>query len=94
MRFDPSGDTEYQLSQILNGRIEFGEHIQGGFVEVTLSSGENEVAHGLGFIPSGYILLSKEGAGDIWSVKLSEWSNEVLWLASSVGNLKVRLFVM
>lgn len=95
MRFDPGGDEKYQLTQILNdGGIKFGDNVEGGFIEVTLTTSPQEITHGLGYTPKGFLIIGKDGEGDIWTANQELWNNSTLWLASNVTNLKVRLYVM
>ena len=94
MRFDPAGDIGYQLGLLLDGGIEFGQHIRGGHVEVTLVGAETRVEHNLGYTPSGYILLRKDAEGDVWATRITEWDSVSLYLATSVTSLEVRLYVL
>lgn len=94
MRFDPSGDVPFQLGQILNGGVEFDEHMRGTFVEVTLVEGEQELHHNLGYTPVGFILIMKKSSGDVWATRQRDWNSESLWLESDAESLEVRLFVL
>ena len=94
MRLDPSGDLAYQLDKIINGGIEFEEHIRGTFVEQILVLGENRIEHNLGYTPVGFNIILQEGQGDVWATRVSEWNSQSLWLESSVESLRVRLFVL
>ena len=94
MRFVRGGDVEHQLDLILNGGIDFSSNVKGGMVEVTTTGGEQEVMHGLPFIPNGFLVIAKEGPGDVYASRINEWDTTRLYLASSVQNLRVRLFVM
>lgn len=87
-------ETEYKLDKILNNGIDFGDNVDGGFVEVTTNGGEQEVQHGLGHVPIGFFVILKDGAGDVYSTRVKEWTKDSLFLRSSAPNLMVRLFVL
>jgi hypothetical protein len=93
MRFQPEGDTEFQLDRILNNGIEFADNMRGSLIEVTLS-GETRVTHGLGYTPMGFLVIFKDGEGDVWAARPRDWNSQTLYLASSATSLKVRLFVV
>ena len=94
MRFIKSQDTEHQLDKILNEGIEFGDNMKGALLEHTFSEGENEIQHGLGYVPFGVIVLLKSGPGEIFGTRDTEWTSEIMFLKCDVKNLKARLFVM
>lgn len=58
--FDPAGDLELQLSQMLNKGLLVQDNFNWGIVETALVAGENEIQHGLGFVPNGYIIIYHE----------------------------------
>lgn len=93
-RSEQAEDIDFQLNQLLNEGLELSDNLRGGLLEVTLSIGENSITHSLGFKPIGFILLYKDLEGDIFGSRIDEWTNEVLFLKSSVSNQKVRLFVV
>ena len=90
----PVGNDLRELAQVINGEISFNENIKGGLIEVTLYGEETTVYHGLGYVPTGFIVINKNGPGDIWGVRVDKWTKENLFLGSSAENLEVRLFVM
>lgn len=94
MKFDPSGDIGYQLTQILAGGVMFGEHIEGGYIETTIGESPHEIPHSLDYTPRGFLLLGKDGEGDVWAANWSQWSKRSIFLASNVQNLRVRLYVL
>jgi len=94
MKFDPAGDIGYQLGVLLDGNVELGQQIRGGHVEVTLVGAETRVEHNLGYTPSGYLILRKDGTGDVWATKITEWDSVSLYLATDATSLVVRLFVL
>ena len=103
MRYYPSlftdelshvGHDFQEISRIINGEISFNENLKGGLIEATLFGEETTVYHGLGYVPMGFIVINKSGAGDVWGARVADWTKENLFLGSNVENLEVRLFVM
>lgn len=94
MRYDPEGDLEFQLDTILNGGIEFGDNVRGGFLEIETTGEEQEVQHGLGYTPIGFLVIFKDAECVVWGKQLSNWNNESLFLQSNATNVTVRLFVL
>ena len=94
MRFEPEGDLGFQLDRLLNEGLEFNDNFRGGMLETDLVVGENTVRHGLGFIPVGYLVIYPGTDGTFVGVRISEWTNETLFLNASVASQGVRLFVL
>lgn len=87
-------ETDWKLEKILNNGIDFGDNVRGGFVEVKTTGETQEVQHGLGHPPIGFLVILKDGPGDVYATRVEEWTKETLFLRSSVSNLTVRLFVL
>jgi hypothetical protein len=94
MRFYPDQEHGFQLTKMLNEGLELGDNFRGAFLEITTAGGVQEVQHNLGYTPIGFLLILKNGEGDIWSARVEEWNSVSLFLVSNVPNLVVRLFVM
>jgi len=94
MRYQPEGDSEYQLNQLLNGGLTFYDNMRGVIVNVDLDEGRNKILHGLGHTPIGYLVLVQQNEGAIYGTETDSWTNEILYLVSSVPSQRVRLFVM
>jgi len=94
MRYSPEGDLDYQLSLLLNGGLTLYDNMRGAILDVDLVEGVNEVRHGLGFTPLGYLVLVKQNEGEIYGTETDKWTDEILFLVSSALNQKVRLYVM
>ena len=94
MRYDPEGDQELQLDKLLNKGLTFQDNLDGALLEVVIVSGENTIQHGLGYIPSGYIIIYSEAAVTITGSSITSWTTEQLLLTSSAASPKVRLFVL
>ncbi len=60
MKYESEGDQELQLSKLLNRGLVVQDNFNWGIVETALVVGENTVQHGLGFVPSGYIVIYQE----------------------------------
>lgn len=93
-KFHPDGDIPFQLDELLNEGLTFTDNHEAAFLETDLDEGENEIRHGLGFIPLGYLVIYKEKEGNVYGARKDEWSEEILFLRSSVPNQTVRLFVL
>lgn len=93
-RFDPDGDLDFQLQQLLNGGLTLGDNFEGSLLEVSLEEGENKLQHNLGYVPLGYLVIYKEANTRIFGARADEWTREHLFLESSAENPRVRLFVL
>lgn len=100
-------DVDNDLGNVINalqGRLRFGpnnstmnhgENILGQFITYTTNGTPNTqdtVAHSLGSTPVGYIVVSKNKAGDIYTGSASDVSN--LYLKCSVASVTVTLFLI
>ena len=94
MRYYPNQDTEHQLDLLLNKGLTLVENFSGVILHVELEEGVNVIHHALGFTPVGYLVLLQQNAGDIYGTETDKWTDEILYLVSSVANQKARLFVM
>lgn len=92
---DPEQETrDFQLENILNEGIEFGDNIRGGFFEIVTNGLRQKLIHNLGYTPTGFLVVSREGEGSVWSEDLTEWTKDVLFFGSSVPSQTVRIFVL
>ena len=94
MRYNPELELEFQLTQILNDGIEFGDNIRGGLLEIETTAAEQRIIHNLGFTPVGFIVIMREGQVDVWASNLLSWTKDVIFLTSDVASVTVRLFVL
>ena len=60
MKFTGGLDTDKQLDFLLNGGLSLFDNFSGATIETKVVIGENEVLHGLGRIPNGYLVLYME----------------------------------
>ena len=103
MRYYPSlltdelssvGNDLREIARILNGEISINENLKGSLIAATLFGEETPIYHGLGYVPTGFLVINKNGPGDIWGARVNDWTKESLFLGSNAENLEVRLFVM
>lgn len=96
MKLTTGADFERSVKALLNNGLTFDDNFHGGFVDVTLPgtpSTDLEVHHGLGYVPTGFLIVRKDGAGDVYASNISNWDSEFLYIASDTASLDVRLFV-
>ncbi len=91
----------------LNGRIRFGgggdgdrgENIAGEFQEFTTSAtpdAENTLAHGLGSIPIGYLILGQDKAGSLYQLDDTgtAWTATNIYLKCDVASVTFLVFLL
>lgn len=97
------GDLE-SLFQAITGRVRFGtgddgdrgENIAGEFQTFTTDGTpdtEGAVSHGLGSVPIGYIVISKDKAGHIYDGTTS-WTSTNIYLRSDVASVTATVFLI
>lgn len=83
--------------KVLRGNIEFGDNIKGVSVSVTSPVAINTefaVAHNLNYVPSNYIILSKNVAGDVYtSTGGTAWTNKNIYLKCTVASVALKIYV-
>ncbi len=94
MRFYSEGDVEHQLEMLLNNGLTLIDNHDGAVLEIESTGAQQEVQHGLGYVPTGFIVLLKDMDMRIWAENLSSWTSETLFLNTSAANAVVRLFVL
>src|SRR5258708_24601490 len=82
-----------------NSTVNKGENILGQFITYTTNgtpNTEDTVAHSLGSIPVGYIIVSKSKAGDIYQQARTgtAWSTINIYLKCTVASVVVTLFLI
>lgn len=92
-----------QLFEALKGRIRFGtgvdgdrsENLAGEFQVVTSSTANTEfaVAHGLGAVPIGYIVIKQNVAGSVYDSGTT-WTDENIYLKCSGASCTMTLFLL
>lgn len=83
------------LKTILNGGILFSDNFDMDMTEFTadaVADAENTIAHGLGKIPSGYIVYYQDAAGSLYDSGTS-WTSTNIYLKSSVADVTYKILV-
>ncbi len=103
--YDKALDADVSsICTALAGRIRFGtgtdgargENISGEFQVFTTSGTpdtEGAVAHTLGSIPIGYIVLKQNKAGSIY-IGASAWTKTSIYLASDIASVACTVFLL
>lgn len=89
------GEWSLNLNAILDGGISVDDNMDVSRVSVTSHATpgtEFSVAHGLGKVPTGYIVYGQAGAGSIYDGTTSNTST-TLYLRSDAANTVFRLIV-
>ena len=100
---------QLQLSKIFllaQGNIRFGtgadgvkgENISGIFQEFTTSGtpdAENTIAHGLGAIPVGYIIMGQDKAGSLYQLDDTgtAWDTTNIYLKCDIASVTFKVFI-
>lgn len=96
MRVNPGGSFDKQVLEALSNNLSFHDNFKGGFVDITTpnpAGTELTVQHGLGYVPTGFIIVLKEGAGDVYASNVSSWDGEFLYIKSDTADLDIRIFI-
>lgn len=74
-----------QVSEILNGGIDFRTNFNGGLVNAVFIAANTDtaVAHNLGRIPTGYIPTAKTAAMHVYT-GTAPWTTKLMYLKSDV----------
>lgn len=94
MIFDPTGDQELQLNAILNSGLTFWDNFDSAILEVELRDGRNTIFHGLGRVPSGFLVLYTEDNISITGDTIANWTGELIYIESSGVSSRVRLLIL
>ena len=95
------------LFTAMQGRIRFGtgtdgdrgENLHGEFQKFTTSgtpNAENTIAHGLGSVPRGYIILGQDKAGSLYQLNDtgSAWTITDIFLKSDIASVTFLIFLL
>jgi len=88
-------DTNNNLDSILNGGITFEDNMDCKVIDYTsngVADTEDTVAHGLGKVPTGYIVASVDKAGIVYKSGTAHTSTN-LFLKCSAATTAVKLIV-
>jgi hypothetical protein len=85
---------DQNLSDILDGGLNFSDNFDSVFVTYTsnaIANTEDSVSHLLGKVPTGYIVVKKDKAADVYNT--SALTSTVLRLKCSVSSAALTLLV-
>jgi hypothetical protein len=95
------------LTFAMQGKVRFGdgtdgsngENISGQFQDITSHASANTeftVAHTLGAIPVGFIVLYQDKAGSLYQAPTTgtAWSKTAIYLKSDVSSLSAKIFLI
>ena len=92
------------IFNVLKGRVRFGDAIDGyrgeniagefkTFVTSATPNAENTISHGLGAVPVGWLVVSKDKAGDLYA-STTAWTSTKLYLKCSVASVSYKVFLL
>lgn len=88
-------EYDRNMNAILNRGILFGDNVDAVSVEFTSNvsaNTEDEVAHTLGKVPTGYLVYYKSKAGDVYASGTA-WTKSNIYLKTSVTAVGLKLWV-
>ena len=103
-RLDSIDSDLKNLFLAVQGRIRFGtgtdgergENIHGRFQTLTTSAtpdAENTLAHGLGSVPIGYIIINQDKAGSLYDSGTS-WTSTSIFLKCNIASVTFNIFIL
>jgi len=86
------------------GRVRFGDSVDGNkgenisgefqiFTSVLTATAENIIAHGLGVVPTGYLVINQGYSGSLYSSGTS-WTSGNVYLRSSTTGTNYTIFLL
>lgn len=77
----------------------YGENLSGKFVSVTTSAtpdAENTVAHSIGSVPVGFLILWQDKAGSLYQGPATgtAWTTTNIYVKSNVASVTFKLFIL
>lgn len=98
--FDKSLEDELssyllELSKLLNKGLDFTDNFNGSFVTISdtgAADSENTLAHGLGRVPSGYI-VTKINKASVAYLGSTSWTATNIYLKFNVANCTATVFI-
>ena len=83
-----------QVVQVLNNGLDFQSNFNCALISVTFSAANTDtaVSHGLGRVPTGYLIYSRSTAMDVYD-GVTAWTSDTLYLrTSTTGTIGVIVF--
>lgn len=83
-----------EVKTILNSGLKFSDNFSGKQVSVTFSgaAADASVAHGLGRVPTGYIILSSSVSMNVYT-GATAWTSNLIYLRASAAGTVVVLVI-
>lgn len=96
----PEQQAEYaakfneQVVQLLNNGLTFGDNFDGKILNITFSAANSDTAqgHGLGRVPSGYLVLSRSASMVVYNGSAAWSSSNIVLRASAAGSISLLVF--
>jgi hypothetical protein len=97
-------DTLRDVVNSLNGRLSLGDGVQsswagnldGQWIELVtpgVADSEFAVPHGLGKVPSGYLVVRKDQAAHLYDSNVGGWSEDTIYLKCDVVSVTFSIIV-
>jgi hypothetical protein len=82
------------IAAVVNGNVEFLVNMRLKQVSVTFTATNTDtsVAHGLGFLPSGYIIIGSTAAMSVYDGSISNTVTTLTLRASATGTVRLLVF--
>src|SRR5208282_690506 len=93
-----TSNVEYQLVRTVNGNIQLGINVASTLptkIEAPSSANtEFTFNHDLGFVPNGFLVLSKDATCDVYSSRINLWTTSQMYLKCTVGSINLVLVAL
>ena len=98
--FDTGGAEELnpfleELRRDVLHQLEFGDNIRGVFLDITTNGvvdTEDAFTHGLGFVPTGYLVTKRDKAAHIYD-GTTTWTTNLIYLRSDIVTVAATVFI-
>lgn len=83
-----------EIQQIINGNISFEDNFRGKTVEVTFTviNQDTRIEHGLGYVPTGYIVTTKDVALNVYDGAADTTSSAIFLRSTLAGTANILIF--
>lgn len=85
-------EQDENLISIFENGVSFDENIDGAIVQYTTTGGESSIPHGLGRIPTGYIVCRSSGICQVYDGPTS-FTNQNIYLLATQPSVDITLFI-
>lgn len=82
------------LTDIVNGNLEFGSNIKSSVISINFTAANSDIGvdHGLGRVPTGYILVKSNAACSIYDGSALANAKTITLKSNAVANTKILVF--